>query len=124
MKVRTETYNAMLAAAKRGLKSEGSEEQHLGAQASDEISVGSQYAEAGRAGQDVSEPRGQGSSRIRRGPCSPQRELKDPLGWKWNEEFTDLDAAAMPDAAAAAAAANDARRMLTKPAPKRPPPKL
>jgi hypothetical protein len=59
-----------------------------------------------------------------------QRELKDKLGWKWKEEFTDLSPPAREGAPAAnnnvvPAAANDKAKMLKKMAPaKRPIPKL
>jgi hypothetical protein len=52
-------------------------------------------------------------------------ELKDPLGWKWEESFTDTsprrEGAGNGNAPAPA---NDQKMMLQKPPAKRPPPKL
>jgi hypothetical protein len=124
VKVRTETYNAMLAAAKRGLKPKDPKNNTWVLTPSDEISVGSQYAKLGeRAKMYLNRV-------VKDHPDTPwamlaARELKDPLGWKWEDEFTDLTPRRMADGNGnPAPAANDALRMLTKPAPKRPPPKL
>lgn len=123
VKVRTETYNAMLAAAKRGLKPKDPKNNTWVLTPSDEISVGSQYAKLGeRAKMYLNRV-------VADHPGTPwamlaQRELKDPLGWKWEEEFTDTTPRAMANGNANPAPANDARNMLKKPPPKRPPPKL
>jgi hypothetical protein len=124
VKVRTETYNAMLAAAKRGLKPKDPKNNTWVLTPSDEISVGSQYAKLGeRARMYLNRV-------VSDHPDTPwamlaARELKDPLGWKWEDEFTDLTPRRMADGNGnPAPAVNDALRMLTKPAPKRPPPKL
>jgi hypothetical protein len=124
VKVRTESYNAMLAAAKRGLKPKDPKNNTWVLTPSDEISVGSQYAKLGeRAKMYLNRV-------VTDHPDTPwamlaARELKDPLGWKWEEEFTDLTPRRMADGNAnPAAAANDAKRMLAKPPVKRPPPKL
>jgi hypothetical protein len=123
VKVRTETYNAMLAAAKRGLKPKDPKNNTWVLTPADEISVGSQYAKLGeRAKMYLTRV-------VTDHPGTPwamlaERELKDPLGWKWDEEFTDTTPRRMGDGTGNANPANDAKRMLTKPAPKRPPPKL
>jgi hypothetical protein len=123
VKVRTETYNAMLAAAKRGLKPKDPKNNTWVLTPSDEISVGSQYAKlAERAKMYLNRV-------VKDHPDTPwamlaARELKDPLGWKWEDEFTDLTPRRMADGGNPAPAVNDAMRMLTKPPPKRPPPKL
>lgn len=124
VKVRTETYNAMLAAAKRGLKPKDPKNNTWILEPADEISVGSQYAKlAEKAKMYLNRV-------VTEHPDTPwsmlaQRELKDPIGWKWKEDFTDLTPMPMGDAGnAAPAPANDALRMLKKGPPKRPLPKL
>jgi hypothetical protein len=124
VKVRTETYNAMLAAAKRGLKFKDAKNNTWVLKPSDEVSAGSQYAK-------VAEKAKMYLSRVAADhPNTPwallaQRELKDPLSWEWAEEFTDLTPRRMADAGGnPPPPANDAARMLRKPPPKRPPPKL
>lgn len=124
VKVRTESYNAMLAAAKRGLKFKDPKNNTWILQPDDEISVGSQMAKMGERAKMyldrvVKEHAGTPWALL------AERELKDPLGWKWVEEYTDL--APKPKAnpnAAAAAPADDKRMMLKKPKPKAPVPKL
>ncbi|HEX5104546.1 MAG TPA: vWA domain-containing protein [Pirellulaceae bacterium] len=122
VKVRTETYNAMLAAAKRGLKFKDEKNNTWILKPSDEISVGSQYAKLGERAKMY-------LNRLATDhPGTPwamlaERELKDPLGWSWEEEFTDTSPRRMGDGNGNPNP-NDARRMMTKPPPKRPPPKL
>jgi len=126
VKVRTEGYNQILAAAKRGLKFKEPKNNTWVLAPSEEITVGSQMVKmAERAKMYLNRV-------IKDHPGTPwallaERELKDPLGWKWKEEFTDLNP---PRNAVAAvnnnvpAAANDRKAMLNRPPPKRPPPKL
>jgi len=88
-KVRAETYNAMLAAAKRGLKPSDPKNNTWTLRPTDEISVGSQYARlAERATmyltRVVKEHEGTPWAHL------AQRELSDPLGWTWVDSFTDL----------------------------------
>lgn len=125
VKVRTETYNAMLAAAKRGLKFSNPNNNTWVLRPSDEISVGSQYAKlAERARMYLQRV-------IREHPETPwamlaQRELRQPLGWSWHEEFTDLSPPRPAPAAnnAPATPAPERPTMLPPPPPRRPPPKL
>jgi hypothetical protein len=125
-KVRTETYNAMLAKAKRGLTFEDAKNNTWLILPDDEISVGSKWErEAELAKQLLQEV-------VDQHPGTPwgylaSQELITPLGWKWKEEFTDL---APPPAQNPGnnnnnppAPADDQRRMLAKP-PSRPVPKL
>ena len=56
-------------------------------------------------------------------------ELKTPIGWKWVEQYTDLDPPARRNNNNnnnnnMRPAQDDQKRMLKKPAPKRPLPKL
>lgn len=89
VKVRTESYNAMLAQAKRGLKFKEEKNNTWVLEPADEISVGSQLEKmAARAKMYLDRV-------VTEHPGTPwamlaQRELKDKLGWKWKEEFTDL----------------------------------
>jgi hypothetical protein len=123
VKVRTEGYNAMLATAKRGLKPKDPKNNTWVLEPSDEISTGSQYAKLGEKAKMYL------TRVVEEHPNTPwamlaQRELQEPLGWKWTEEFTDLSPQPMGDGGNAPAPANDARMMLKKGPPKRPPPKL
>jgi hypothetical protein len=126
VKVRTETYNAMLAAAKRGLKFANPKNNTWVLRPSDEISVGSQYAKlAERARMYLTRV-------IREHPDTPwamlaQRELSQPLGWSWREEFTDLSPrppAPMASNNAPATPAPERPVMLPPPPPRRPLPNL
>jgi hypothetical protein len=125
-KVRTESYNAMLAGAKRGLKPSEAKNNTWILEPKDEISVGSNYVKlAERAKMYLNRV-------VKDHPGTPwatlaERELSQPLGWKWKDKFTDLT----PKPAAKpgnnnnnAAAKKAAKAMLEKPPPKRPPPKL
>jgi len=125
-KVRTETYNAMLAKAKRGLKFKNSKNNTWKLVPHKEITVGSQLAKAGETAikylQGV----------IDEHPGTPwellaRRELATPLAWKWQETFTDLTPT--PRVASAGGGrpsprTNERARALRRPPTKRPPPKL
>jgi hypothetical protein len=125
VKVRTEAYNAMLAAAKRGLKPKDPKNNTWTLKPDDEISVGSQYAKTAEKARMYLE------RVVKDHPDTPwamlaARELKDPLGWKWEESFTDPNPPPRMVAANATPAppANDHKTMLQRPPAKRPPPKL
>ncbi len=125
--VRTRTYNAMLAQAKRGmeLKSETSNTWTL--RPANEVSVGSQLAKVADMARLYLQ------RVIDEHPETPwallaQRELQTPMGWEWQESHTNL---APPRASLASAggnppraARNDRARMLPKPPPRRQPPRL
>lgn len=128
VKVRTETYNAMLAQAKRGLKFKEEKNNTWVLEPSDEISVGSQLEKlAERAKMYLNRV-------VKDHPGTPwamlaERELKDKIGWKWKEEFTDMSPPAREGAGNnnnnVPAPANDKAKMMKKAAPpKRPIPKL
>lgn len=126
-KVRTEAYNAMLAQAKRGMKFADEKNNTWLLVAADEISVGSALAKTADQAKEylnrvITEHAGTPWALL------AERELNAKLGWKWKEEFTNL---APPAAAGAgggggtpAPAVNERPKMLAKPTPKRPPPKL
>lgn len=128
-KVRTEGYNAMLAKAKRGMKFEKEKSNTWVLTPDAEISVGSKAEKEAQQARDMLE------AVVKNHPRTPwallaSRELKQPLGWKWVEEYTDLT----PPAAMANNPNNnnnippppqdDQAAMLAKPPPKRPVPKL
>lgn len=127
VKVRTEGYNAMLADAKRGLKFKNEKNNTWILKPSDEISTGSQTAKAGEKAKEYLE------RVVHDHPGTPwallaKRELDQPLGWTWTEEFTAPppprnanpgDANANP-----APAADEKAMMLKKPPMKRRPPPL
>lgn len=126
VKVRTESYNAMLAQAKR-YKFKDEKANTLVLEPSDEISVGSQLEKLGeRARMYLNRV-------VTEHPGTPwamlaERELKDKIGWTWKEEFTDLSPPAREGAGNNnnnPAPANDRAKMMKKPAPpKRPIPNL
>jgi hypothetical protein len=125
-KVRTETYNAMLATAKRGLKLSADKNNTWTLVPANEISVGSQYSKAAEKATELL------SRVVQEHPGTPwallaERELANPIGWRWQDSFTDLTPRRPGTAGPGntnAATVNDAARMIKKPPPKRRPPKL
>jgi hypothetical protein len=123
-KVRTETYNAVLAQAKQGMPFKDPKNNTWILEPDDEISVGSKWQrEAEKAREFL-----QGV--VDQHPGTPwallaKRELEVPIGWQWQESFTDLT----PRKEGAGGNNNnnvpqdDKKRMLQR-APKRPIPKL
>ena len=88
-KVRTETYNAMLAEAKRGMKFEKEKNNTWILEPSEEVTVGSKWkreAETARKllADVVQEHEGTPWALL------AKQELDVPIGWKWTEDFTDL----------------------------------
>ncbi len=124
-KVRTETYNAMLAKAKRGMVFEKPKNNTWVLEASDEISVGSKWESEADTARNLLK----GVVQEHEGTpwaLMAKQELAAPIGWVWKEEFTD------PNPPAAMGAGNnnnnpppkdDQKKMLNQ-APKRPLPKL
>src|SRR5690606_34871899 len=115
VKVRTETYNAMLAMAKRGMPFENSQNNTWVLQPADEIVVGSrleQLAEKSRTylKRVVDEHAGTPWAYL------AERELNQPLGWKWVEAYTNLDPPSPPAATVNAPAAprDDQPRMIER----------
>ncbi len=124
-KVRTETYNAMLAQAKRGMKFKGEKNNTWVLKASDSVTVGSQLAKAAKSATDYLQ------RVVDEHPGTPwamlaERELATPMGWQWEETFTDLTPprAGGGGNATPRPARNDRAMMLKKAPPKRPLPKL
>jgi hypothetical protein len=86
VKVRTESYNAMLARAKGGMKYQDPRTNVLRLVPADEVSTSSATAKLGEQARTLLE----GVAREHRGtPWAmwAEEELKDPIGWKWQEEY-------------------------------------
>jgi hypothetical protein len=124
-KVRTETYNLMLAKAKRGLDYSSPKNNTWTLRPANEISVGSRYEKEAEAARESLER----VVKLHDGtPWSllAQRQLDRPIGWKWVDSFTDPDPPMQNNAAAAnnnPPPQDDMRRMVNRPT-KRPVPKL
>ncbi|MEM9364889.1 MAG: vWA domain-containing protein [Planctomycetota bacterium] len=126
-KVRTETYNAMLAQAKRGMPFQDAKNNTWVIEPADEVTVGSKWErEAGKAKelleQVVNDHEGTPWALL------AKQELDAPIGWKWAESFTDLSPPPQRNRGNNNNNNNrpprdDERRMLNR-APKRPVPKL
>ncbi|MDM4014598.1 vWA domain-containing protein [Roseiconus lacunae] len=126
-KVRTETYNAMLAKAKLGMAFKEEKNNTWLLEPSDEVSVGSKWKREAETARMLLE------SVVSDHPGTPwallaSKELEVPIGWKWTEKFTDLS----PPPQRRPGNNNnnprpprdDEKRMLEKKAPQRPIPKL
>jgi hypothetical protein len=125
-KVRTETYNAMLAKAKLGMKFEDEKNNTWVLEPANEVSVGSKWKREAETARELLE------TVVEDHPGTPwallaKKELEVPIGWRWTEEFTDLSP---PEPRQPGNNNNnprppqdDKKRMLKK-APKRPVPKL
>ena len=116
--VRTKGYNAMLAKAKQGMKFEDDKSDTWILEPSDEISVGSALEKLGKKAnmyltRVVEEHEGTPWAML------AAKELETPLGWKWNEEFNDVNRPREMAGNGNANPRNDKRKMLTKPKPKR-----
>lgn len=126
-KVRTETYNLMLAQAKQGLKFQDAEKNTWQLEPADQVTAGSRHE------RDAAKAREYLERVVKDHPGTPwallaERELSAPLSWQWSEEFTPV----APSVAAVAdnnpppppPPSDEQRRMLERPAKKRPLPKL
>ncbi|MCA9138334.1 MAG: VWA domain-containing protein [Planctomycetales bacterium] len=125
-KVRTETYNAMLAKAKLGMTFKKEKNNTWVLEPSDEVSVGSKWKREAETARMLLE------AVVHDHPGTPwellaKKELEVPIGWTWTEDFTDLSPPPARRPANnnnnPAPARDDQKRMLQK-APKRPVPKL
>ncbi|MFG0266644.1 MAG: vWA domain-containing protein [Rhodopirellula sp. JB055] len=124
-KVRTETYNAILAKAKRGMPFEDPKNNTWVLKPADEISVGSKWQREADTAREflervVAEHEGTPWAML------AKKELEVPIGWKWTETFTDLS----PPRRNGGNGGNnnppprDDQKRMIKRAPKRPVPKL
>jgi hypothetical protein len=124
-KVRTETYNAILAKAKRGMPFKDPKNNTWVLKPADEISVGSKWQREADTAREflervVAEHEGTPWAML------AEKELEVPIGWTWTETFTDLS----PPRRNGGNGGNnnppprdDQKRMIQR-APKRPVPKL
>jgi hypothetical protein len=124
LKVRTESYNAMLAKAKQGMKFTNPKNDTWRLVRADEISVGSVLEKQAQQAKTCLE------RVVREHHGTPwallaQQELKEPFGWKWLETYTGVR-----EPRSTASAGNAPRRMMDEKAQmlkrpeRRPPPKL
>ena len=128
-KVRAEGYNAMLAKAKRGMPFENSKNNTWVLVPDETISVGSKMEKEGAAAVKLLT---EVAERHKGTPWGllASRELSNPIGWKWIEEFTDLNppprqmARNNPQPNIPTAAQDEKAKMLQKAPVKRPIPKL
>lgn len=119
VKVRAEGYNAMLAEAKQGMKFKDERSDTWELESSDSITSSSALAK------DATDARKYLQRVIEEHEGTPwsieaKRELREPMGWKWRETFTDV-------AGRMARASNGRPRpnpTAPKPKPRRDPPKL
>jgi hypothetical protein len=96
IKVRTEGYNAMLAAAKRGMKFQRKSDTWL-LKPSDEVSTGSQLAKHAEKAKEYL------TRVVEDHPGTPwallaERELSSPLGWTWDERYDGINEPPRPPA--------------------------
>ncbi len=126
-KVRTETYNAMLAKAKRGMPFTDAKNNTWVLRPANEISVGSKHEREAEEAKKllqtvVDEHAGTPWALL------AQEELDVPLGWEWQEAFTDLNpprpAGNPNNNNPPAPGRDDEARKLQRGPPKRPVPKL
>ncbi|HWB12312.1 MAG TPA: vWA domain-containing protein [Pirellulales bacterium] len=119
VKVRTEAYNAMLAKAKGGLKFTQPDNDTFILEPADEITVGSALEKLAKQARESLE-------RVRQQHAGTpwallaERELKEPIGWRWGEKSLKLERQRQM----AAAGGNNANpkddvKKLEKPKPKR-----
>ncbi len=123
-KVRAEAYNAMLAKAKRGMNFEKPESNTWNLKPTDKISVDSKLEKEAKQATELL----RGVAEKHKGTpwaLLAERELSHPLGWEWNESFTDLNPPPKPGRPPRTTppprpAQDDKAKMLTPPPPKRP----
>ena len=89
VKARTEGYNTMLAAAKQGLKFKNEQSDTWRLRPADAVTVESALAK------DAADARKYLVRVVAEHQGTPwaldaERELRQPLGWQWHEEFTDV----------------------------------
>lgn len=126
-KIRTDTYNSMLAEIKRGKPFADPKNNTWVLTAADEISVGSRY----QRDADLATQLLRGVTEQHAGTpwaLLARRELEVPIGWKWTETYTDLSPPKMNSPASPGnnnvnAPRDDQKRMIKR-KPKREIPKL
>ncbi|QDT59719.1 hypothetical protein SV7mr_22280 [Stieleria bergensis] len=126
-KVRTETYNAMLAKAKLGMAFEKKDSNTWLLEAADEVSVGSKWKREAETARELL------TNVVENHAGTPwallaQKELDVPIGWRWQEEFTPPPPPRQPGTNNnnnnTPRPPQDPQKRMIKMAPKRPIPKL
>ncbi|MEM9825188.1 MAG: vWA domain-containing protein [Planctomycetota bacterium] len=124
--VRTDAYNSMLAEVKRGKPFKDPKNNTWILEAADEISVGSRYQRQADQARELLQ------NVVNNHAGTPwsllaEKELSVPMGWRWKEEYTELDPPRQRGPGNnnnnPRPAQDDKKRMLKK-KPKRPLPKL
>ncbi|MFN9911772.1 MAG: VWA domain-containing protein [Pirellulaceae bacterium] len=124
-KVRAESYNAMLAKAKRGMNFENTESNTWNLKPSDRMSVDSKLEKEAKLAKSLLESVAEKHRGTPWGLLA-QRELSHPIGWEWVESFTDLNPPQRqnnrppPNNNNVPLPEDDKARMLAPPPPKRP----
>jgi hypothetical protein len=123
-KVRAESYNAMLAKAKRGMTFEKPESNTWNLKPSDRVTVDSKLEKEAKLAKELLQSV---ADKHRGTPWGllAQRELNHPIGWEWVESFTDLNPPPRPNNnpppnTPPPPPQDDQARMLAPPPPKRP----
>lgn len=124
-KVRAESYNALLAKAKRGMNFEKPESNTWNLKPSDRMTVDSKLEKQAKLAKTLL---GDVAAKHRGTPWGllAERELSHPIGWEWFESFTDLNPPERPNNRTPPPNNNqplpedDKARMLAPPPPKRP----
>ena len=126
VKVRTDAYNLMLAQAALGMSFTNPGNDTWKLEPSDEVKVGSATEKLARQATDLL------TRVVRDHPGTPwallaAEELRMPLGYEWQETFTDVNrerSMAGSDAPAPNARPDDRKKMLAPPKPRRDPKRL
>lgn len=126
-KVRAATYNEMLAKARRGMKFQTDKNNTWILRPDNTIDINSRLEKEGQRAVELL----QGVAKNHAGTpwgLLAERELANPIGWKWVEDYTELNPPARQNANAnpnpPRPPQDDQRRNLSPPPPKRPLPKL
>jgi hypothetical protein len=123
LKVRTESYNAMLAKPRSGMRFANAKSDTWVLAPADEITVGSVLEKQAAEAKDYL------ARVVREHPHTPwavvaEAELKQPFGWKWTEAYTGVNERRQVAANARNRPPRDDKaKMIPRPI-KRPPPKL
>ena len=122
-KVRTEAYNAMLAKAKRGMKFKNPKNNTWILEPANEISVGSKWEREAKTATMLLETV---TSKHEGTPWAllAKQELTVPIGWKWEESFTDLTPRKNRAGGGGGGNPQDDKKKMLKKTPKRAVPKL
>ncbi|MCU0709687.1 MAG: VWA domain-containing protein [Pirellula sp.] len=123
-KVRAESYNAMLAKAKRGMTFEKPESNTWNLKPSDRVTVDSKLEKEAKLAKELLQSVADKHKGTPWGLLA-QRELNHPIGWEWTESFTDLNPPPRPNNTPnpnnnPPPPQDDQARMLAPPPPKRP----